>query len=81
MIIGLSLYILFGFIVFMLCRSAEEIAEYDDPEWFKKFYNKSRSYRISVRLTQFIFWPIVIIGLILYVLNIGAKYFYENLIK
>lgn len=82
MIVGLIiLYILFGILVFVILNIVENNAEYDDPEWYESFYKKSRFYRISVRLCQIIFWPFIIIAIFLYLLHIGTKYIYKNLIK
>ena len=89
MIIGLIiLYILLGFFVFILCKVVEDDAEYNDPEWYESFYKKPRFYRIFIRLFLIIFWPFIIIAIILYtfiysviLLYIAVKYFYKNLIK
>ena len=75
------LYILLGFFVFILCKVVEDDAEYNDPEWYESFYKKPRFYRIFIRLFLIIFWPFIIIAIILYTLYIVAKYLYKNLIK
>lgn len=78
MIIGLIiLYIIFGILTFILCKFGENGAKYNEPEWYESFYKKPRFYRISVRLCQIIFWPFLIIAIVLYVLYICIIYFYK----
>ena len=82
------LYIFFGIFVFKLCKLGEDNAKYYEPEWYESFYKKSRFYRISVRLCQIIFWPFIIISIILYILYMCiisfykfVIYFYKDLIE
>ena len=61
-------YLLMGFIVFWVCKTIEKECKYSTI--YRKFAEKSKTFKIFVRLCWFICWPIFCIALILSLLFI-----------
>jgi L-asparagine transporter-like permease len=57
------IYILLGFLTFFMCKAIED--DYSHSKSYKKFSNKPKFFKGIIRFSWFIFWPLIVIGVII----------------
>jgi len=59
------IYILLGFLTFFMCKFIEDDYSYSKSKSYKKFINKPKFFKGIIRFSWFIFWPLIVIGVII----------------